>query len=63
MFMSTGAVSWKSEYERLTFGIPFVQSQCLKGHVHQVLHVSFSHNGEMFSTCSKDGYVIVSMIK
>uniref|UniRef100_A0A1B0BQ21 F-box domain-containing protein n=1 Tax=Glossina palpalis gambiensis TaxID=67801 RepID=A0A1B0BQ21_9MUSC len=57
--LKPGAVSWKSEYERLTFGIPFVQSQCLKGHVHQVLHVSFSHNGEMFSTCSKDGYVII----
>jgi F-box and WD-40 domain protein 5 len=24
-----------------------------------VLHVSFSNNGKMFSTCSKDGYVIV----
>uniref|UniRef100_A0A1A9ZWA3 F-box domain-containing protein n=1 Tax=Glossina pallidipes TaxID=7398 RepID=A0A1A9ZWA3_GLOPL len=57
--LKPGAISWKSEYERLTFGIPFVQSQCLKGHVHQVLHVSFSHNGEMFSTCSKDGYVII----
>jgi len=29
------------------------------GHTHQVLHVSFAHNGEMFATCSKDGYVIV----
>uniref|UniRef100_A0A1A9WUC2 F-box domain-containing protein n=1 Tax=Glossina brevipalpis TaxID=37001 RepID=A0A1A9WUC2_9MUSC len=57
--LKPGAISWKSEYERLTSGIPFVQSQCLKGHVHQVLHVSFSHNGEMFSTCSKDGYVII----
>ncbi|TMW41234.1 hypothetical protein DOY81_013686, partial [Sarcophaga bullata] len=53
-----GAASWKSEYIRLTSHIPFVQSQCLNGHAHQVLHVSFSHNGEMFATCSKDGYVI-----
>lgn len=26
-------------------------------HSHQVLHVSFSHNGRMFATCSKDGFV------
>lgn len=31
-------------------------------HSHQVLHVSFSHNGRMFATCSKDGYVHVSTI-
>lgn len=29
-------------------------------HSHQVLHVSFSHNGRMFATCSKDGFVHVS---
>lgn len=28
-------------------------------HSHQVLHVSFSHNGRMFATCSKDGFVHV----
>lgn len=60
MNISTGASSWKDEYERLSSRIPFVQAQRLNGHTHQVLHVSFSHNGEMFSTCSKDGYVIVS---
>lgn len=59
--MATGACSWKNEYVRLTSRIPFVQAQCLTGHAHQVLHVSFSHNGEMFATCSKDGYVIVSI--
>lgn len=31
-------------------------------HGHQVLHVSFSHNGKMFATCSKDGFVIVSYL-
>ncbi|XP_030377889.1 F-box/WD repeat-containing protein 5 [Scaptodrosophila lebanonensis] len=57
--LKPGAESWRSEYQRLTTHIPFVQAQRLEGHVHQVLHVSFANNGEMFSTCSKDGYVIV----
>ncbi|KAM7353826.1 F-box and WD repeat domain containing 5 isoform 1-T2 [Cochliomyia hominivorax] len=59
ILLKPGASSWKNEYVRLTSRIPFVQAQCLNGHVHQVLHVSFSHNGEMFATCSKDGYVII----
>ncbi|XP_036320698.1 F-box/WD repeat-containing protein 5 isoform X1 [Rhagoletis pomonella] len=54
-----GTESWKSEYKRLSWNIPYVQAQRLEGHTHQVLHVSFSHNGEMFATCSKDGYVII----
>lgn len=36
-----------------------VLTEVLTQHTHQVLHVSFSNNGKMFSTCSKDGYVIV----
>jgi len=31
----------------------------LTEHTHQVLHVSFSHNGKMFATCSKDGFINV----
>ncbi|XP_053958000.1 F-box/WD repeat-containing protein 5 isoform X1 [Anastrepha ludens] len=57
--LKPGAESWKSEYKRLSWNIPYVQAQRIEGHTHQVLHVSFSHNGEMFATCSKDGYVIV----
>ncbi|KAH8404989.1 hypothetical protein KR215_008256 [Drosophila sulfurigaster] len=64
--LKPGAASWRAEYQRLSMHIPFVQAQRLEpsseynhGHTHQVLHVSFSHNGEMFATCSKDGYVIV----
>ncbi|XP_001357186.3 F-box/WD repeat-containing protein 5 [Drosophila pseudoobscura] len=64
--LKPGAESWRSEYQRLSTQIPFVQAQRLEpsmennhGHTHQVLHVSFAHNGEMFATCSKDGYVIV----
>lgn len=54
-----GSDSWKSEYKRLISNIPFVMSEKLEGHTHQVLHVSFSHNGKMFATCSKDGNVII----
>lgn len=64
--LKPGAASWRAEYQRLSTQIPFVQAQRLEpssehnhGHTHQVLHVSFAHNGEMFATCSKDGYVIV----
>ncbi|XP_022229345.2 F-box/WD repeat-containing protein 5 [Drosophila obscura] len=64
--LKPGADSWRSEYQRLSTHIPFVQAQRLEptvennhGHTHQVLHVSFAHNGEMFATCSKDGYVII----
>lgn len=38
-----------------------VLTDTLTAHAHQVLHVSFSHNGKMFCTCSKDGLVIVSV--
>ncbi|GLH08287.1 Uncharacterized protein GBIM_13548 [Gryllus bimaculatus] len=51
--------SWLHEYKRLTYHIPIVQTENLKDHSHQVLHVSFAHNGSMFATCSKDGYVLV----
>eukprot|EP00099_Drosophila_melanogaster_P018005 NP_608989.1 F-box and WD repeat domain containing 5 [Drosophila melanogaster] len=64
--LKPGSESWRAEYKRLSMHIPFVQAQRLEptvennhGHTHQVLHVSFAHNGEMFATCSKDGYVII----
>lgn len=54
-----GSENWRSEYKRLTFNIPLVLTEVLGGHTNQVLHVSFSNNGEMFATCSKDGNVII----
>lgn len=57
--MKPGSDSWKLEYKRLFCNVPFVLSQKLEGHTHQVLHVSFSHDGTMFATCSKDGNVII----
>ncbi|XP_043259076.1 F-box/WD repeat-containing protein 5 isoform X2 [Colletes gigas] len=54
-----GKTSWLGEFKRLTYHIPLLETEVLKGHSHQVLHVSFSHNGKMFATCSKDGYIFV----
>ncbi|XP_053673394.1 F-box/WD repeat-containing protein 5 [Anopheles nili] len=57
--LKRGAESWRAEYRRLTNNVPMVMTDVLTSHSHQVLHVSFSHNGKMFATCSKDGFVIV----
>nr|CAI5842867.1 unnamed protein product [Callosobruchus analis] len=51
--------TWYEEYKRLCYNIPIVQTEHLQDHGDQVLHVSFSHNGKYFATCSKDGYVMV----
>jgi len=55
-----GKTSWLGEFKRLAYHTPLIETEVLKEHSHQVLHVSFSHNGKMFATCSKDGYILVS---
>lgn len=67
MELTTGCVclgrsSWLEEYKRLCYNTPTVCSEVLVDHDHQVLHVSFAHNGSMFATSSKDGYIIVNVI-
>lgn len=57
--MAPGKYSWVQEYKRLLYHTPSVESEVLKQHADQVLHVSFSHNGKMFATCSKDGFIRV----
>ncbi|XP_063698367.1 F-box/WD repeat-containing protein 5 [Culicoides brevitarsis] len=57
--LKPGAETWYSEYRRLTYNVPMVLTDVLTAHSHQVLHVSFSHSGKLFCTCSKDGFVIV----
>ncbi|XP_062545507.1 F-box/WD repeat-containing protein 5 [Armigeres subalbatus] len=57
--LKPGAESWRTEFKRLTDNVPMVMTDVLTNHSHQVLHVSFSHNGKMFATCSKDGFIIV----
>lgn len=54
-----GKTSWLGEFKRLAYHTPLIETEILKEHSHQVLHVSFSHNGKMFATCSKDGYILV----
>ncbi|XP_060603612.1 uncharacterized protein LOC132756525 isoform X2 [Ruditapes philippinarum] len=59
IMMAPGKYSWIQEYKRLLYHTPSVESEVLKQHADQVLHVSFSHNGKMFATCSKDGFIRV----
>ncbi|KAJ3655731.1 hypothetical protein Zmor_014850 [Zophobas morio] len=51
--------TWYEEFKRLCYNVPVVQTETCNEHRHQVLHVSFSHNGKYFATCSKDGYVLL----
>lgn len=51
--------TWYEEFKRLSYNVPLFETETLQEHRHQVLHVSFSHNGKYFATCSKDGYVMV----
>lgn len=59
MFALDLGESWVDEFQRLCYHSPTVQTETLTDHTNQVLHVSFSHNGRYFATCSKDGYVLV----
>ncbi|KAG5889639.1 hypothetical protein JTB14_028918 [Gonioctena quinquepunctata] len=51
--------TWYEEFKRMSYHIPVIQTETLMEHADQVLHISFSHNGKYFATCSKDGYVIL----
>ncbi|XP_049752588.1 F-box/WD repeat-containing protein 5 [Loxodonta africana] len=48
------ATSWYEEFRRLYDTVPCVEVQTLKEHTDQVLHLSFSHSGCQFASCSKD---------
>nr|XP_008172035.1 F-box/WD repeat-containing protein 5 [Chrysemys picta bellii]XP_008172036.1 F-box/WD repeat-containing protein 5 [Chrysemys picta bellii] len=48
------AVSWYEDFQRLYDTIPCVEVQTLTEHNDQVLHLSFSHTGYLFASCSKD---------
>ncbi|KAK3586732.1 hypothetical protein CHS0354_017531 [Potamilus streckersoni] len=51
--------SWMKEYKRLYFHTPAVESEVIRSHTDEVLRVCFSHNGKMFATSSKDGFIKV----
>lgn len=57
--LAPGKQSWVQEYKRLLYHTPFVESEVIKEHTDEVLHVSFSHNGKMFATASEDGFIMV----
>ncbi|XP_055397601.1 F-box/WD repeat-containing protein 5 isoform X2 [Bubalus kerabau] len=48
------ATSWFEEFRRLYDTVPCVEVQTLREHTDQVLHLSFSHSGYQFASCSKD---------
>lgn len=48
------AMSWYEEFQRLYDTVPCVEVQTLREHTDQVLHLSFSHSGYQFASCSKD---------
>ncbi|XP_063792243.1 F-box/WD repeat-containing protein 5 [Pseudophryne corroboree] len=49
-----GTDSWYEEFQRLRDTAPCVEVQRLQEHTDQVLHISFSHSGDLCATCSKD---------
>ncbi|XP_053551302.1 F-box/WD repeat-containing protein 5 [Bombina bombina] len=49
-----GSTSWLEEFQRLCDTVPCVEIQRLREHTDQVLHISFSHSGRLFASCSKD---------
>lgn len=57
-----GRDSWYQEYRRLFYHCPVILSETLRDHSDEVLHVSFSNRGDMFSTTSKDASIKVMLL-
>lgn len=57
--LPSGKTSWRNEYQRLTHETPTHLSETLLEHSDEVLDVSFSHDGKLFCTTSKDATVKV----
>ena len=51
--------SWFAEFQRIHVKTPVVESQVLKEHTDEVLHVAFSHDGQLLASSSKDRSVIL----
>lgn len=57
--LPNSSTSWLAEFRRMHSKAPFVQSQVLEEHTDEVLHVAFSHDGQLFASSSKDCSVIL----
>lgn len=55
----TDSLGYREEAKRLIDHSPRHLTETLTDHTDQVLHVAFAHNGRLFSSCSKDGFVKV----
>lgn len=51
--------SWLQEFRRLYSETPSIETQILDNHNDEVLHVTFSHNGKLFASSSKDCFAII----
>ena len=51
--------SWFEEFKWIHLNTPVLENQVLKLHTDEVLHVSFSNNGKMLASSSKDCKVIL----
>ncbi|XP_074613694.1 F-box/WD repeat-containing protein 5-like [Acropora palmata] len=51
--------SWFEEFKWIHLNTPVLESQVLKRHTDEVLHVSFSNDGKMLASSSKDCKVIL----
>ncbi|XP_044752618.1 F-box/WD repeat-containing protein 5 [Coccinella septempunctata] len=52
-------LSWYQEFRRLHYNVPVIQTEVIREHYDQVLHITFSHNGRYFVTCSRDCFVMI----
>lgn len=52
--LGNAPTSWYERYKYLCAGSPKVLDQTITAHTDEVLYVAVSHNGALFSSCSKD---------
>ncbi|KAH3836636.1 F-box/WD repeat-containing protein 5-like [Dreissena polymorpha] len=52
--LAPGKSSWREEVKRIQYETPLTLTETLTDHTDEVLHVSFSHDGCVFGTTSKD---------
>ena len=57
--LPNSSTSWLAEFQRIRCKTPVVESQLLDEHTDEVLHVVFSHDGQLFASSSKDCSVIL----